>query len=173
MTDQPDPSEDRDDRDDRDEQDRPFREHAFPVGDLEREVLDICALRVDGYRLMEDIIRERRDPSLGFPEFVAPLVKTRVFHEDDKLNFLVFFGLQRSLGKWEGVYDGPDSDRHIAFRLLFLHLYRMPVPRGYELDDYPRRWEAHFAHRAEEVAALIRRTFTRLEQTPKDWEDVF
>ena len=148
-------------------EDRQF--HAFPINDLERSVLDTCALRLDGWRLMDDIAREQRIDSGNFTPFVTPVVEERVFHEDERLNFLAFFALQRSLGKWEGVYDGPDSDSHIAFRLLFLHLYRQPVPRGYEYADYARRWEVDFAPRAEQFAATIRQTFTRRSHPPQGW----
>jgi hypothetical protein len=145
------------------------KEQFFEESDREREALMWCALRVDGWRLLMEI--EGRDTG-DFSRFVDPVVKERQLHEDDRLNHLAFFALQRYLGKWGGEDRTPYSDEQIAYRFLFLHLYRQPVPRGFESQDFPPRWEDDYAPRAEEIAAEIRRTFTRKGSGPDSYYDL-
>lgn len=137
--------------------------------DREREALMWCALRLDGWRLLVEI--EGKDTGNCSP-YVDPIVKERRLHEDDRLNHLAFFALQRYLGKFGGEDRTPYSDEQIAYRFLFLHLYRQPVPRGFESRNFPPRWEEDFAPRAEEIAAEIRRTFTRIGAGPDSYYEL-
>lgn len=145
-------------------------EHQFiDESDQEREALMWCALRLDGWRLLVEI--EGKDTGNCSP-YVDPIVNERRLHEDDRLNHLAFFALQRYLGKFGGEYRTPYSDEQIAYRFLFLHLYRQPVPRGFESRNFPPRWEEEFAPRAEEIAAEIRRTFTRIGAGPDSYYEL-
>ena len=132
----------------------------------EREALMWCALRLDGWRLLEEV--EGQDTG-DFSPYVDPIVKERRLHEDDRLNHIAFFALQRYLGKFGGEDRTPYSDEHIAYRFLFLHLYRQPVPRGFESEEFTSRWEEEFAPRAEEIAAEVRRTYARIGSGPDSY----
>jgi hypothetical protein len=137
--------------------------------ELEREALGWCALRLDGWRLLKEV--EGQDTG-DFSPYVDLIVKERRLHQDDRLNHLAFFALQRYLGKFGGEDRTPYSDEHIAYRFLFLHLYRQPVPRGFESQDFPPRWNEDFAPRAEEIAAKIRGTFSRKGAGPESAYDL-
>jgi len=144
-------------------------DHFHEESDREHQALMWCALRLAGWRLLVEI--EGRDTG-DFSPYVDPIVEKRRLHEDDRLNHLAFFALQRYLGKFGGEDRTPYSDEQIAYRFLFLHLYRQPVPRGFESEDFPPRWEEDFAPQAEEIAAEIRQTFTRIGAGPDSYYEL-
>jgi hypothetical protein len=132
----------------------------------ETNVLMCCALRVDGYRLLEEMAASGTQ---DFSEFTDPIVKTRELHADDRGNFLAMFALQRSFGKSGAENLTPYSDEHLTYRLLFLHLYRLPTPKGFEHHEVARRWERDCVPRLEQLAAAVRKTMTRIGSGPRSY----
>jgi hypothetical protein len=126
-----------------------------------------CALRFDGYRC----IGEGLSPfgaEYGVRRYVDR-IKAREFSEDVLENFAAFFALQRYLGKWGGEYLTVYSEEHLVYRLLFLHLYRDDVPRGYEYDGLGcyTKWERTYKPIRQVLAAQIRRNLRRRGRGPK------
>ncbi len=117
------------------------------------ETMVICSLRFDGYRWLEERGGETQG---GFSRYVDPVVQTLRLYAEEEANFAVCFALQRHLCKWGGETLPPEHREHAAWRYLFLHLYRQPVPACYRLDEYVNRWERERVHVAEEHAAQVR-----------------
>lgn len=123
------------------------------------EAMMTCALRFKGYEYVE-----RNHPQSELPELTNPVVSERIFHDDDLDNLAVFFALRRFLGKWGGEHCTPWSDAHTAYRLLFLHCYRLAIPSSWILEENDRRWRREFEPRRESIAAAVRRSL----KTPGD-----
>ena len=118
------------------------------------EALCVCSLRFDGYRWLE---AHRPGENLtDFRLYVDPIVDTLRLHSDDDLNFAACFALQRFLCKWGGEMLPPESREHVAWRYLFLHLYRQEVPVRFRHPEYAERWDREFAQTASAHAALVR-----------------
>jgi hypothetical protein len=120
-----------------------------------------CALRFDGYGYAD-----RR----GDDELLAALadrfVETLTMSEDQAENHAAFFCLQRFLFKWGGENLPPTSPEHVAFLLLFLHLYRAEVEPLLRLEEYWERWRVRYEERAERFAAEVRSAIRSREIAP-------
>lgn len=139
---------------------------AAQVSDLDYAI-SVCALRFLG----NDFV-DRKCPESGFPALIEPVVSNLLFHDDDLDNLAVFFGLQRYLGKWGGEGCTPWSREHTAYRLLFLHCYRMEIPSSWALEEYNRRWKSDFEPRREQIAAAVRKTLKTPGNGPLNWHYV-
>lgn len=109
-----------------------------------------CAIRFDGYRWAEETGR-------GHDWLWAALTRFRshlTLSEDHEENLATFFALQRSIRNDEGSCLALPDD-YIAFRLLFLALYRTPVPKRFVHPDYDREWRRQKGRR-ETIAAIAR-----------------
>ena len=118
-----------------------------------QETLTVCSLRFDGDRWLAE---RHPDAADDFSPYAAPVVETLCLHADEEENFAACFGLQRGLCKWGGEMLPPVSREHVAWRYLFLHLYRQPVPIRFRLHEYADRWERERTHLIEAHAALVR-----------------
>lgn len=121
------------------------------LSDKDRETIDCCALRFDGHAYAES----RKRPDL-LPELTGRFVKTLKFSSDRNNNLAAFFALQRFLGKWGGEMLPESSRDWIAFKFLYLHLYRVDIPSEFRLAEHHASWARRHAHRAERVAARLR-----------------
>lgn len=118
------------------------------------EIQLTCALRYDGY-LYQD------KTGIEFPELNKPIIETRRMHEDPLKNFAAFFALQRFLGKWGGEQLTEESPEHIAYDLLYLHLYKIETPVEYAHSEYAERWNKITPSQRENVAQHIRKSLCR------------
>ena len=120
----------------------------------------VCALRFDGYKYEESV-----GPSAATGErlqkMIEPVVEKLILHAEINFNFGAFFGLQRFLHKWGGEYLTKYSPEHIAYDVLFLHLYRSQVPIQFQNERYCLKWQREFEPQQEEIAGFVRRTFIR------------
>ena len=120
------------------------------------DAMDTCALRFDGYAYEARLgLSEHEGVGAGLRSLFEPIVTTLTLYADDDMNFAAFFGLQRCF-KWGGEYLTEDSDEHIAYDFLFLHLYRLDVPDDYRHAEYYARWQRKYEPRREEMAAVVR-----------------
>lgn len=125
---------------------------SFPCDIVETEL--ICALRFDGYAYEET-------SGLNIGNLPAPMVETGQFYEDSLKNFATFFILQRYLHKWGGDSLTKYTAEHIAYDLLYLHLYQLEAPADYAHKTYSEKWEAIEQEKKEAVAAHIRHSLCR------------
>ncbi len=130
----------------------------FPDDITEAQIT--CALRFDGYKYAESKGKE-------LAQFSRSVVKTLNFYNVQEDNFTAFFALQRFLFKWGGERNTKYSEEHIAFDLLFLHLYKLEVPSCFANQGYVSRWNRDFKDSAETTAAFVRNTFRRKGEGPK------
>ncbi len=115
------------------------------------EVLVALALRFDGYKYVET---RGGDKSLSC--WSEQYVRTLKMSSHPNKNHAIFFILQRFLYKWGGETLSNESRHQLAFRLLFLHLYRDPVPPKYAANwSTPEPGTLDPAH-VERVAAHVR-----------------
>lgn len=113
--------------------------------------LNAFALRFDGYKYAAS---RGGDDSLR--RWTERFVATLRMAPQTNVNHAAFFALQHFLGKWGGEMLSIESREHLAYRLLFLHLYRAEVPAKYALAD-GRMWLAKLdLTRLERVAARVR-----------------
>jgi len=148
------------------DKDPTLRQIADEIHGLE-QAMWTCALRFTGHEYVE-----RKYPKSGFPEIIKPVVSQRLFHDDDLDNLAAFFGLQRYLGKWGGDSLTPWSEHHIAYRLLFLHCYRLNIPSIWADQQYDRLWKSEFEPDRERIAAAVRRSLKTPGNGPLDWHEV-
>lgn len=120
-----------------------------------------CALRFDGYKFAEARGNRFGPDQLGMDDFVDSVERSREFPEDILECHLVFFCMQRYLGKWGGEYLTEYSDEHTFFRLMFLHLYREEIPSEYREESWCIKWVREFQPFQEVLAGRIRRTLRR------------
>jgi hypothetical protein len=118
------------------------------------EILTVCALRFNGYSYEDKT-------GLKLPDLYQPIKETLRMHEDQLKNFAVFFALQRFLGKWGGEQLTKASPDHMAYDLLYLHLYRIEAPVEYAHPDYVWKWDAIKPNKREDVAQYIRNSLCR------------
>jgi hypothetical protein len=126
---------------------------------VEDEILINCALRFDGWQYEIDRGLENAG---GLSSLVEPVLEGRRFHSDPNDNLAAFFGIQRYLYKWGGEMLLPHSREHVAFRLLFLDVYRYEIPEKYRKEPYWQEWEDKYRPRQEHYAAIIRETLRRI-----------
>ena len=125
-----------------------------PTGVPDEEVdaaLMAFALRFDG-----DSYAESRGGGEILGKWTNRFVATLRMADQPNKNHSAFFMLQRYLSKWGGEMLSDESREHLAFRLLFLHLYREKVPRRFSLnlgEDLMRKLDLG---RVEAVAARVR-----------------
>jgi len=120
-----------------------------------------CALRFDGYKYEQEA--GLADPVVtgkGLSDLTDPVLETLIFYGNEVANLAVFFWLQRHF-KWSDDTLTQDSREHVVFDLLFLHLYRAEVPERYRNEEYCSRWEREHKDSSEELAAMVRSTFSR------------
>lgn len=113
-----------------------------------------CALRFDGARREEELAGEAPATTYGH---LAALWDTHYgqsdeLHPEPLHNFAIFFYLQRRL-KW--LCELTEREARIFVR-LFLALHDAPVPRGYEREDFLRRYAARRGEIPRLVARLSR-----------------
>ncbi len=126
------------------------------------EVQIVCALRFLGWEYEQAVIKKRESANgEGLLSVIEPIVKTMTFHDCQEDNFAAFFGLQRFLFKWGGEHQTKYSADHLAFDLLFLHLYRLDPPAEFSNRDYVSRWNETFKASAETTAGFVRKTLRR------------
>jgi len=121
--------------------------------------IDTCALRFDGYKY-EKLCGGRMGPDkVNFPTLVERIENTMEFYEDPLDNFAAFFALQRGLGKWGGEQLPADDPARLAFRLLFLHLYREEIPGVFQWNEqsWAAEWKEKYEPHREQLAAYVRR----------------
>jgi len=125
-----------------------------------QELLFACALRFDGGRLDLELAGRERLHTYEAHAYGQLLddARSRALLEDVKLNFGVFFLLQRS-HKWGDMLD--DHDR-IIYLKLFLHLHDADVPAGYEFTEWQRNYEQRRPE-ARALAEQLRPLMARLE----------
>ena len=109
------------------------------------------ALRFDGYACAAS---RGRDALLA--EWSTRFVRTLQLADDPLEDHAAFFALQRYLTKWGGEALSEQSREHLAYRLLFLHLYRTPAPAAFALGDGARHLRDLDLGRLEAVAARVR-----------------
>jgi hypothetical protein len=127
-----------------------------------REAMSICALRFDGYKFEESVgLAEPGSTGAGLRAWIEPIVAELTLHQDENRNLAAFFGLQRYLHKWGGEMLTKSSPEHIAYDFLFLHLYRQSIPTALESIEYCQQWQQRYAKRREEIAAYVRKSFSR------------
>lgn len=121
------------------------------------EIIDCCALRFDGNGYMDVAHQENwLPPEVDFQALDKEIIQSRTFYADEDKNAAVFFALQRYLGKWGGEQLPESSDEQIAFKLLYLHLYKQETPDRFKHLDYERKWNAISQQDREFVAEHIR-----------------
>lgn len=125
-------------------------------GDLTHEVMTTCALRFDGWKFFEE-----RDDEQIFVTLTDRFVTTLRVSSDPNENHAAFFALQRYLCKWGGEQLPEFSREHMAFRYLFLHLYRAEIEPSLRCLEYWERWNSRYAPDAEEHAAEVRESILR------------
>jgi hypothetical protein len=136
-----------------------YREEMERIQALD-DVLITCALRMDGAAYAQQRARARGEQTYTpLVSLVEPVETEGRFHEDDLDNQAAFYALQRYLYNWGGERLTPWHRSHVVFRQLFLHCYRLDVPREYEISDYYAKWEREYRPRREEWAAKVRSTF--------------
>ena len=121
--------------------------------------MDTCALRFDGYKYEAHCGGRMGPDKADFPTLVERVETTMEFYEDPLDNFAVFFALQRSLGKWGGEQLPWDDPARVAFRLLFLHLYREEVPERFRFvgQSWYGEWQVKYQPHREQLAAYVRK----------------
>lgn len=134
---------------------------------VEDDILMTCALRFDGWQYEIDMGLENNG---GLQSLVEPILEGRRLHPDPNDNLAAFFGIQRYLYKWGGDRLAPHSREHVAFRLLFLDVYRYEIPEKYRKEPYWQEWEDAYRPRQEHYAAIIRETFQRKGRGPTFFE---
>jgi hypothetical protein len=135
--------------------------------DLENDILITCALRFDGYKYKDATGIGSSDGFLsGLMELSEPVVERLELHSDPDRNHAAFFALQRFLYKWGGDYLSISSREHLAFRFLFLDLYKRDVPAEFRHQEYWERWQKRYEPRKEHYAGIIRNTFCRKGCSP-------
>jgi hypothetical protein len=134
---------------------------------VEDDILMNCALRFDGWQYEIDTGLYN---NAGLQSLVEPILEGRRFHSDPNDNLAAFFGIQRYLYKWGGDRLAPHSREHVAFRLLFLDVYRYEIPEKYRNEPYWQEWEDAYRPRQEHYAAIIRETFQRKGRGPTFFE---
>lgn len=121
------------------------------------EIIDYCALRFDGYTYLETAQRENMLPKdIGFPELNKPIIEDHAFYSDSNRNAAVFFALQRFLGKWGGEQLPESSPERIAFKLLYLRLYKEDTSGIYRHEEFDEKWQAISDLERESVAKHLR-----------------
>ena len=125
----------------------------------ENHILTYCALRFNGDAYLA--LRNMDGNRWQFPMVTDDIEDTMIFPEEDLECLAAFYGMQRYLGKWGGEYLSETSREHIAYRLLFLHCYRMEIPLGLRTRQWYPVWESDYLPRREECAAIIRQTLGR------------
>ena len=132
------------------------------------EAQTVCALRFLGYEYEKASgLEVPHSTGGGLSKLIEPIVRSRVLYTEQNANFAAFFGLQRFLHKWGGEYLTKYSDQHLAYDLLFLHLYRFETPPEFTNPDYTTRWQQEFMERAETIAAFVRKSFRRVGRGKK------
>jgi hypothetical protein len=121
--------------------------------------IDTCALRFDGYLYQQNCGSRMGPDKVDFPELVDRVEKTLELYEDQLDNFAVFFALQRWLGKWGGETSSNDDPARVAYRFLFLHLYREEIPERFQWREqtWYTEWERQYKPYQEELAGWVRR----------------
>ena len=109
------------------------------------------ALRFDGYRYATS--RGNQDLLL---EWTTRFVNTLEMADEPNENHAAFFALQRFLGKWGGEMLTEESREHLAYRLLFLHLYHEDIPAEFICDFGQPLFRRLDLSRLESVAARVR-----------------
>ena len=122
------------------------------------------ALRFDGYAYAAS-----RGSEQLLKTWAERFVRTLRAADDPHEDHAAFFALQRHLSKWGGEALSEQSREHLAYRLLFLHLYRIPAPPEFVLgggelhrDLDPGRLEAVAARVREQLIAPTLRHGDRL-----------
>ncbi len=118
------------------------------------EIQNTCALRFDGYGYVEATQQE-------FPELNKQIKEALRMYEDPLKNFAVFFALQRFLCKWGGEQLTKQSSEHVAFDMLYLHLYQLETPQEYVHPGYEKEWCNISAKDREDAAEYIRKRFAQ------------
>jgi hypothetical protein len=125
----------------------------------EEHAIGACALRFDGYAYWETRYRDFGHKDASNPgEVSGMLAEGRCFFENDLDNLLVFFLLQRYLGKWGGERLPENSNEFITFLLLFLHCYRLEIPERFRFEPYYTEWQRQSPADYESLAARVRRS---------------
>ncbi|MBE7436937.1 MAG: hypothetical protein HS115_00675 [Spirochaetales bacterium] len=129
------------------------------------QAMSVCALRFAGYEFENRVLRAIPGETGGsLYRTMKPLVRSLRFYKDEPRNFAVFFCLQRGLHKWGGEYLTKYSQDHLAYDLLFLHLYHRDVPLEFRNEEYCVKWTRQYAPDAERTAAFVRKTLRRKGQ---------
>jgi hypothetical protein len=115
----------------------------------EREILNTCALRFDGWQYIKDHQFDQRHAIRQFFE-------TGMWQLSEHEQLAVFFLLQRGLCKWDLVYQPEHGKFWRAFRSLFFLVYDYKIPSDYALSQYVERWQRGFVPHLEECVSLIR-----------------
>jgi hypothetical protein len=123
----------------------------MPLSNQAEEALISCALRFDGYAYAQ-----RRGDDQILATLSNRFIDSFRTFDDPLENLAAFFALQRFLYKWGGEYLTESSREHVAFRLLFLHLYRAEIGPEFTHEEYDRRWRQLTMDKVEQLAAEIR-----------------
>lgn len=125
-----------------------------------QDLLFECALRFDGGKLDQELAgREELDTYSALRRvYDTHYNRSRELLEDVKLNFGVFFWLQRS-HKWSDMLSAPDR---LLYLKLFLHLHDLDVPAGYEFEGWCRTYESR-RREARALAETLRPLVARLD----------
>ena len=121
-----------------------------------------CALRMDGYKYVEENPFDHDAMEAHFRRTGSfdglPIVE-RMVH---------FFMLQRFLHKWGGDYLSCRSLSWRMYRIHFLDLAERDVPAEYRFAEYYERWERHEKHRLPTVLPLIRWVHVHTDYADED-----
>lgn len=105
----------------------------FDVEYSEAQVLNICALRFDGYTYTEQVLR-------GHTDIFQVHLAQGTISDEPNLQMAQFFHLQRYLGKWGGEHEPLHSRAWRLFRALFLTVVNHPVPPEFQFPEYYTEW---------------------------------
>lgn len=117
--------------------------------DEERQILNTCALRFDGWRYKGDHQFDQR-------QAITHFFNTGTWQLSEHEQLAVFFLLQRGLCKWDLVYEPEHGRFWRAFRSLFLLVYDYEIPPEYALSEYVEQWQRDFVPHLDECVALVR-----------------
>ena len=127
---------------------------------LEAEILITCALRFEGYDYYGDNGGDEENPPEELERFNKYAI-SGLFDHSLNYNLYAFFRIQRWLYKSSDPSLTEFCDLHMAFRMLFLHLYKEEIPKKYRFSEYCDKWDKEFKPEREKYAQVIRETFTR------------
>jgi hypothetical protein len=133
----------------------------MPLGHGVDDTMITCALRFDG-----DAYASRLGDDELLTRLADRVVETLRTSPDQNENLAAFYALQRWLYKWGGETLPENSRDRQAFRLLFLHVYRVEVEESLRFEKYHEKWLSLGADLIEDHAAAIRESLLPKRKGP-------